>query len=188
MPPTTRHTALDDYRAALRDMRHSVSASRCRADITAWGKWNAFTAWLGVSADLSDVSDPIPILQIFAHRVRSGVLAAKGQPIKKRSVEQYLRSVGQIFASVGAQDPRLDQLGKLDFRLRRQLAKYQKDDPAPTRVRPIPLTLLLHLHKRATIRGEIQQHIADLALLAFFFLLRPGEYCKGGPDNRSNSL
>jgi hypothetical protein len=115
MPPTTRHTALDDYRAALRDMRHGVSASRCRADITAWGKWNAFTAWLGVSADLSDVYDPIPILQIFAHRVRSGILAAKGQPIKKRSVEQYLRSVGQIFSSVGGQDPRLYQLGKLKF-------------------------------------------------------------------------
>ena len=104
-------------------MRHGISASRCRANITVWIKWNAFTSWLGVAADLSYVSEPIPILQIFAHRVRSGVLEAKGQPIKKRSVEQHLRSVGQIFASVGAQDPRLDQLGKLDFRLRRQIAK-----------------------------------------------------------------
>ena len=166
-------------------MRNGVSASRHRADFTAWGKWNQHCAYLGVSPDLSDVADPIPILQIFAHRVRSGVLAAKGGSIKKRSVEQYLRSVGQIFASVGASDPRMDAVGNIDFRLRRQLAKYQNDDPAPTRVRPIPLTLLLHLHKRATIRGEIQQHIADLALLAFFFLLHPGEYCKGGPDNRS---
>ena len=108
MPPSNHHIALDDYCDAIRDIHHGVSASRYRAVITAWGKWNAFTSWLGVAADLSDVSDPIPILQIFAYRVRSGVLAAKCQPIKKRSVEQYLHSVGQIFASMGAQDPRLD--------------------------------------------------------------------------------
>ena len=82
MSPSTRHTVLDDYRVALQDMHHSVSAPHCRSDITVWSKWNAFTSWLGVAADLSGVSDPITILQIFAHRICSSVLAAKRQPIK----------------------------------------------------------------------------------------------------------
>jgi hypothetical protein len=33
---------------------------------------------------------------------------------------------------------------------------------------------------------ERQIAVADLALMAFFFLLRPGEYCKSGPDTESH--
>ena len=93
-------------------MHNGVSTSRHRADITTWGKWNKHCAYLGVSPDLSDVADPIPILQIFGHRVRSGVLAAKGGSIKKRLVEQYLCSVGQIFARVGGLRPANGHSGK----------------------------------------------------------------------------
>jgi hypothetical protein len=43
---------------------------------------------------------------MFAHQVRIGHLAADGKPVRKRTVEQYLRSEAQIFSSVGAPDPR----------------------------------------------------------------------------------
>ena len=152
-------------------MQHGVATSRQRADLTNWSIWSTFCADLGVPSDLAYISDPIPLLQIFAHRVRAGVLAAKGRRIKKRSVEQYLRSVGQIFAILGAQDPRLDRVGKIDFRLRRQLSAYEKEDPAPTRVRPVPLQLLLDMHQRALPLGQWHLHLAELALVAFFFLL-----------------
>ena len=59
----------------------------------------------------------MPFLQIFAHKVRTGVLAVKNKAIQKQSVEQYIRSVGEIFAAVGAPDPRLNRVGSIDFRL-----------------------------------------------------------------------
>jgi hypothetical protein len=126
---------------------------------------------------------------MFAHRVRTGQLAADGRPVRKRTVEQYLRSVAQIFASVGAPDPRHNSIGQTDFRLSRQFRAYDKKDPPPTRVRPVPLQLLIHLYAgiallpAATAR---QRAVADLAIMAFFFLLRPGEYCKSGPDTESH--
>jgi hypothetical protein len=127
---------------------------------------------------------------MFAREVRTGHLAADGRPVRKRTVEQYLRSVAQIFASVGAPDPRHDASGTTDFRLSRQFRTYDKQDPPPTRVRPVPLQLLVHmydavaqLHDHAT---ERQRAVADLAIMAFFFLLRPGEYCKSGPDTESH--
>jgi hypothetical protein len=126
---------------------------------------------------------------MFAHRVRTGQLAADGRPVRKRTVEQYLRSVAQIFASVGARDPRHDHLGHTDFRLARQFRSYDKQDPPPTRVRPVPLQLLLHLHDSVTqlpTATDRQRAVSDLALMAFFFLLRPGEYCKSGPDTESH--
>ena len=130
-------------------MQRGVTSSRQRADLTNWTIWSTFCADLGVPTDLTYIADPIPLLQIFAHRVRAGVLAAKGRRVKKRSVEQYLRSVGQIFAILGAQDPCLDRVGKIDFCLRRQLSAYKKEDPSPTLARPVPLQLLLDVNRRA---------------------------------------
>ena len=72
--------------------------------------------------DLKDIEDPIPFLQIFAKRIRAGLMSTQGQPIKKQSVEQYFRSIGQIFASVGADNPGHNQVEKIDFCLGRQLA------------------------------------------------------------------
>ena len=173
------------YRTCRRQVAAGVHRSRTRADRTAWHQWTRFCSWLGVSPDLTDVSDPVPILQLFAERVRSGLLAAGGNRVRKRTVESYLRSVAQIFASVGAPDPRLDQVGSIDFRLRRQLAAYRREDPPPSRVRPIPLQLLHHTFDCLRAGTARQRAIADLALIAFFFLLRPGEHCDGGTDTDS---
>jgi hypothetical protein len=80
-------------------------------------------------------------------------------------------------ASLGQHDPRLQQNGKLDLRLHRQLQQYTKCDPPPTRVKPIPIQIIqtaitqcqrTHLPAAATI--------AHMLTLGFFFLLRPGEY------------
>ena len=54
-----------------------------------------------ITTDLQGIKDPIPFLQIFSHKVCTGVLAANHKQIHKISVDQYIRSVGQIFAAVG---------------------------------------------------------------------------------------
>ena len=53
-------------------------------------------------------------------------------------MEQYLRSIGQIFASVGANNPRHNKLGKLDFWLGRKLVTYAKRNPSPNASLPNP--------------------------------------------------
>jgi hypothetical protein len=59
-------------------------------------------------------------------------------------VEGALRTVGQAFTSVGALDPRLTQRGSTEFRLSRQLRGYSKADPAPNRVKPVPVDVIYH--------------------------------------------
>ena len=82
-----------------------------------WKQWDTFCTWMCIPTNLQGIRDTILFIQIFAHKVRTGVLAANHKPIHKRSVEQYTRSVGQIFAAVGAPDPRLNNMGAIDFRL-----------------------------------------------------------------------
>ena len=62
---------------------------------------------------------PDPFLQIFSHKVRTGALTANHKPTQKINVNQYIRSVRQIFAAMGAPDPILNTMGAINFRLGR---------------------------------------------------------------------
>jgi len=91
---------------------------------------------------------------------------------------------------VGARDPRINpDDGKLHFALRRQYAAYQREDPPPDRVKPIPFQVVLYLTTTAfavLAAAEGTKAIADMILLAFFFLLRPGEYTSSNRQTDSS--
>jgi hypothetical protein len=92
--------------------------------------------------------------------------------------------VGQTFASVGSPDPRLTPAGKHEFRLRRQLTGYAKADPPPNRVKPIPIAVIYHVINLANAEGNSDSlAIADMVSIAFFFLMRPGEYTAPTGEN-----
>ena len=95
-----------------------------------------------IPTDLQGIKDPIHFLKIFAHKVRIGVLSANHNPIHKRSVGQYIRSVGHIFAAMGSPDARLDTMGAIDFRLRGQFSTYTEEDPPPVILLPLPVSIL----------------------------------------------
>ena len=103
-------------------------------------------------------------------------------------VEQYVRSVGQGINSMGAHDPRHDEFERTDFRLSRQLRSYKREDPLPERVKPIPTSILHHLYECCSRGDACQQCVADLIWVAFYFLMRPGEYCCAGQNNTSNEF
>ena len=133
---------------------------------------------------LSEVDDPIAILQVYAQRYRTGEIAPHHNPVRSKTVADSLRAVGQTFAFMGTDDPRLDTYGNIDFRLRRQFAGYKRQDPPPDRVKPIPVQIIRHLLAIAhSTANDGNQAVADMIALAFFFLLRPGEYTTT-TDNR----
>jgi hypothetical protein len=66
---------------------------------------------------------------------------------------------------------------KLDFRLSRQLSAYSKEDPPPSRVKPIPLPVIGYTEDMCRLTNTAYSHaLADMLLLGFYFLLCPGEY------------
>ena len=75
-------------------------------------------------------------------RVGYGLLYAQRKIINKRLVEQYLYSIGQIFASVGANNPRHNRIGKLDFRMGRQLEYYKKEGSTSTIMWHLPVSVI----------------------------------------------
>ena len=74
---------------------------------------------------------------------------------------------------LGVNDPRMMSTGKLDGRLQLQFSCY----PSPSQVKPIPVQVLRRLAcVAADSRDPGLQAVADMIIIAFFFLLRPGEY------------
>ena len=174
-----------DLNLAHADVRLGVVPSNANAASAHWRIWADYCASLSVDPTLQDVADPIPILQVFAYRFRRGVLNTSHRPVRSRTVEGALRSVGQALASVGSPDPRFSPQGKLDHRLRRQLACYSRTDSPPQRVKPIPVPILQHVMAQAHAAGDpVACAFADMICLGFFFLLRPGEYAGTSPSSQ----
>ena len=184
-PPAIQLQTATNYNDAQQAIIQGFLVTFFKKDSTAWRQWRRFCSWLKISPNLKDIEDPIPFLQIFAKHVCAGLLSAQGQPIKKRSVEQYLRSIGQIFSSVGADNPRQNLVGKLDFRLGSQLASYQKEDSPPTIVRPLLVSIIQAVDTASQGTTQRNISISNLTCVAFFFLLRPGDTAEAVPTPHS---
>ena len=69
--------------------------------------------------------------------------------------------------------------GKIDFRIGRQLRTYKKADPVPSRVKLVPITIVIQclVHTFATPVLSHRQVLANIMIcLGFYFCLHPGEY------------
>ena len=67
----------------------------------------------------------------------------------------------------------------MDPRLTALFKGMSNADPAPVRVKPMPIQVLHHAQGAVRIAPtKLTECIMDMAWIAFFYLLRPGEYCK----------
>jgi hypothetical protein len=86
---------------------------------------------------------------------------------------------------VGRPDPRyIVGTNRIDTRITRQLKSYAKEDAPPVRVKPIPIAVLHTASSIALNAGDANSlALLDLLWIAFFFLLRPGEYLQPAADS-----
>lgn len=92
---------------------------------------------------------------------------------------------------MGSDDPRLNTAGKTDFRLARMLAAWKKQDPPANRVKPIPIQVIRRIAfiaQHLPHDAHVLRATADMIIIAFFYLLRPGEYTDSPSDTTPFSL
>ena len=67
----------------------------------------------------------------------------------------------------------------MDPRLASLFRGMSNADPAPVRVKPMPIQVLHHAQGAISLAPTVLLNCTiDMAWIAFFYLLRPGEYCK----------
>ena len=84
---------------------------------------------------------------------------------------------------MGADDPRLNSAIDVDFRLKRMIAEWKKQDPPPNQVKPVPVQVIRRIAVLAChLTCSITIDVSDMIIPDFFFLLRPGEYTDSPSD------
>lgn len=171
-------------------MRASVVDNYAKKKDRHWAVWYDFCLQYDMDPFLRHAADPVPYLQIFGEKYRNGELSLSGNPVASRTVEDALRSIGQTYARMGTPDPRKDTAGGIDYRIYAQLRGYGKSDKPPKRVKPCPISVVIHALRFAYHEkpNAERKAIANMICAAFFFCLRPGEYTGTTTDDQAFAL
>jgi len=157
-----------------------------------WHHWCTFL-WPSFDPHLCGRTpeERISLLQAFAEWARQGRLG-RGHQVRASTVQAALSAIGKSFELDGYDNPLfLKHTNQLHPRIDRQLESYRRSDP-PTRPQlavPVAVPNWVYLASRQSQRPQIRA-IGELCLLAFYFLLRVGEYTqpKAGRSTRTQQF
>jgi hypothetical protein len=178
LPAVARNELGNDARLVQEAMRSGISHGRHTAAHMYWHQWLHFCRQYELVPYLTQGSNAIGWLQIFAQRVRNGRLSASHNNVQAGTMADAITFVASAHTMAGLPDPHLI-LGShtIDPCLARLICAYRKLDPAPDRVQLIPLNVLRHACRIAqSAVNPTSLAAADLMWMAFFFFLHPGIY------------
>ena len=158
-------------------------------------EWTDFCQHLGKAPSLCDVpgqENKLAYLLVFGLRFRE--TGQTGKSVRADTVENALLAVGQGITELGQPDPRKEAPGaQRNHPLLSAFLKSLRDQDDPqTRTHPANVTILRGLYTALDtehpIHGQANKHAIDLAIVAFFWLLRPAEYLKSTGEGRSQAF
>ncbi len=154
-----------------------------------WDHWQRCATPMGMDPYLQDTnfSKRIRLLSGFAAQVRTGFYGA-GRQVKNCTVSCALMAVGQTIALACKSNPTKIVGSKCLLPcLQIMLDGYRKVDPPTQKKLPVqsdvPKLLVTTAYQPGT--AEVQRATADLTMIAFYYLLRVGEYTVKGLQNNT---
>lgn len=158
---------------------------------TYWQHWLRHCGALGVDPHLSDSTTPfkerVSALSSFGARVRRGFYG-QGRQIRTDSAVSAITAVGQTISLDTEVNPTKERgSDKFIYPLRVTFDGWRKEDPATEKKLPVEVDVPEYI---ATIGSQaaatpLQTCVGDLVLIAFYYLLRIGEYT-GKPSRNSS--
>jgi hypothetical protein len=157
---------------------------------SAWDNWTTYVQPLGLDPLLQNTPYTLQVRAItsFAGRLRTGFYG-RGRQITAPAVNSSITAIGTEIALATGTNPTKMNGGhdKLIPRLAQMFAGWKKEDPPTIKKLPVGVDIpeyisLCSLRPTATERDRAA---ADLIIIAFYYLLRVGEYTVKG--NRNNT-
>ena len=180
------------YALARRDAFHGVVDQTQKVRLRYWAHWSHFCRTLNANVDpfLTGVetSTTIDLLEGFARYIREGN-AGRGHQVRSGSVSDALCAVGKTFEMARMPNPTYQPTayGTYWYPLQQILKAYSREDPKSQPQLAVPLAVPEHLVSAAMTshsHDPAYTAIADLTNIAFYYLLRVGEYTRP----RSNKI
>jgi hypothetical protein len=150
-----------------------------RSQAKNWDHWLEYCSDARCDPYLLHCPKPVQqqLLLGFAARIRRGYYG-RGSQVQAATPETALRHVAQTIVLAGYPDPRRSYGSKdLDLPFARLFRAYKINDPAPKPQLALPVRAVQCAVNHYNAKGTLFAYaVADLLTIAFFFLLRPGEY------------
>ncbi|EJK75874.1 hypothetical protein THAOC_02391 [Thalassiosira oceanica] len=129
---------------------------------------------------------------VSAGRAAAGDDTAWGQWLKlatELAFGPFLEAIEDkipILQWVSQAHPWHDDSRKTSYRLSKMISAWKKEDPPPNRVKPIPVQVLRSIAYLARDSNrDFNKATMDMIMIAFYFMLRPGEYTVDGSAEES---
>ena len=145
-----------------------------------WTHWCAYASILQVDPFLRSTT-PLQrdiALTAFAARVRTGSYG-RGAKIKVSGVQDALVAISKTIELAGERSPLYRDEGKYNLPIERLVEGFRRNDPPAVPQLAIPISVPNHCYKATlTTADEHFKAAGQLSLIAFYYLLRVGEYTK----------
>ena len=164
------------WRTIANGVTHQTATTRQKY----WMHWCTYCAECKTNPFLQDET-PINqsiILTGYAARVRTGAYGYQNE-VTVQTVSTALAAVTASIELGGQRSPALQSEGTYIAPIKQQLEGFRRDDPPAIPQLAVPSSLIRHIYETyATSSNAIVAATADLIIIAFYYLLRVGEYTK----------
>jgi len=188
--PTQHQNYMQDlFRTSSEDAANGVVASTRRERIQFF---NAWTRWLSIylptlSNTLEECSLPyrLEILVAYGRHVRCGGVSNRKHQVRAQTVALAFRSISSTMQLDGKFNPLATAQGGYPKKIGQLLGNYKRLDPPVRPKLAIPALVPQHMHMLRCNKNPKEQTVGDFGLIAFYYLLRVGEYTYHKPsENR----
>ena len=193
MHPLHRITIKNSFRDVQQTIANGIVETTAKERCHFWAAWTHWLACVFPTIDLYCLHQPtkvqIELLTAFATHVRHGRFLAQKYQVCTKTVQVALRAVTKKFELDGQQNPLVNSQGVYTQKIKQLLNGFRKFDPPPKRKLAIPLAVPAWLLQQGLNSTDSQyKAIGDLTIIAFYFLLQPGEYTYSPPKDRKQTI
>jgi hypothetical protein len=145
-----------------------------------WNHWRSYVAPLGLDPYLQETTFAYRAraLSGYAARVRRGHYG-RGKQVRTGTVSAAITAIGTKISLATGVNPTKEPAGdKMIPRLAQMLQGWKKDDPPVIKKLPVEVDIpeFLAVNGNSPGANALDAAIGDLSLVAFYYLLRVGEY------------
>ncbi|KAG7346624.1 hypothetical protein IV203_005693 [Nitzschia inconspicua] len=192
VPTAKRNAAKALFIAATTATSHGVIAATESERFRFWTHWQNFLQNTFPMHQPILSNYPLPtrlaLLGAFAAFIRAGQHQPANKQVSAQTVLLALRAISQTHMLDGQPDPLADEKGQRHIILKRQIENYRRHDPSPKRKLALPHIAIKYLNVTRADNNPRYQAIHDLCTIAWFYLLRVGEYTQTTQTARRRTI
>jgi hypothetical protein len=169
-----------DLLLAWRTIADGTTVQTTRTRERYWKDWTTYSSQCSTDPYLSNLSkcEKAIILTAFAARVRTGAFG-RGNQVKVSTVTDALAAISKTCQLVGQQSPVYETEGEYILPIQRLVEGFKRSDPPAIPQMAVPVSVPEMAARLGYITNNPRAQAAgDLTLIAFYYLLRSGEYTK----------